>query len=274
MLPKKIARLFIVSTYLDEIAAFHRERAKLDSRDLDTLERDALSKENPGSFRDALMRSEFVALIAEVKRRSPSKGNLNSELNLDEVVERYVLGGARAISVLTDSKYFSGSLEDLRAVKSQCHLPILRKDFTVSPLDIYDAKLAGASAVLLIVAILSVSELGRLYRLAQDVGLEAVVEVHSSQEVEVALSVGAEIVGVNQRNLHTFEIDYELATKLIADLPSEVCKVAESGISDRYQIERVASAGCDAVLVGESLVIPSSDHLKVESFATVPRRVP
>ncbi len=262
-----------MSTYLDEIAAFHRERVRLDTRDLGLLELEAQSIERPDSFRDTLMGSEFVALIAEIKRRSPSKGVLNGELNLEEVVQRYVSGGASAISVLTDSKYFAGSLDDLRVARSKCGLPILRKDFTVSPLDIYDAKLAGASAVLLIVAILSVGELGRLYRLAHDVGLEAIVEVHSSQEVEVALSVGADIVGVNQRNLHTFEIDYELATKLIADLPSDVCKVAESGISDRYQIERVASVGCDAVLVGESLVLPTSDYLTVESFSTVPKRV-
>ena len=129
-----------MSTYLDDIAAFHREEARLDRRDLAELDRAASSTKSPPSFRGALMASESVSLIAEVKRKSPSKGVLNDKLDLDDVVKRYVRGGAKAISVLTDSQYFSGSLQDLEVVRSKCDLPLLRKDFTVSSRDVYDAK--------------------------------------------------------------------------------------------------------------------------------------
>jgi indole-3-glycerol phosphate synthase len=261
-----------MATYLDEIAAFHRDRARRDDRDERELYRAAEKAQSPTSFKDALTLGDQVALIAEIKRRSPSKGVIAKEIDLGEMVSHYVAGGASAISVLTDEKYFRGSMDDLVSVGALCKLPLLRKDFTVSVKDVLDAKIWGASAVLLIVAILAPGELVELLKVAQDLGVDALVEVHTLEELYRALEIGTDIVGVNQRNLHTFEVDYELAVKLLEKIPSGICKVAESGISNREQIERVAAAGCDAVLVGESLMRSRGNGDLVSALSTVPKR--
>lgn len=195
-----------------------------------------------------------MSVIAEVKRRSPSKGPLAPELDPALLAKTYATAGAVCLSVLTDSEFFGGSPADLELARGACELPVLRKDFTVSPADVCDARLMGADAVLLIVSALRGAELAELLALAGEVGLDALVEVHDEAEAERALSVGARIVGVNQRDLFTFQVDTDRAVRVGASLPAGVVKVAESGIRERRDVERLAAAGFDAVLVGEALV--------------------
>ncbi len=166
----------------------------------------------------------------------------------------YVVGGAACLSVLTDARYFGGSVDDLRAARGACDLPVLRKDFTVSELDVVDAALMGADAVLLIAAALSDGELGRFSARATALGLAALVEVHDDVELGRALEAGARLVGVNQRDLRTFAVDEDRAASLAARIPADVVAVAESGIRDGDDARRLADAGYDAILVGETLV--------------------
>ncbi len=207
----------------------------------------------PSDFRAALG-APGLSVIAEVKRRSPSRGDLAADLDPALQSKRYVDGGAAAISVLTEPDHFGGSNADLEAVRSAVDVPILRKDFTLDPVQIWEAKAIGASAVLLIVAILDDQTLEMLHDTAIDAGLAALVEVHSESEAERALQVGAEIVGVNNRDLTTFETDLATAERIAPMLSSVSLTVGESGIGSRADAERMAVAGYDAVLVGESLV--------------------
>jgi indole-3-glycerol phosphate synthase len=195
-----------------------------------------------------------MAVIAEVKRRSPSKGPLDPSLDPALVAVDYEAGGAACISVLTDEEYFAGSPADLGAARAACALPVLRKDFTVSLADVCDARLMGADAVLLIVAALDDEELSGFLSLAQELTLDAVVEVHDEAELERALDAGAQIVGVNQRDLMTFAVDAARAARLVQRIPPEVVAVAESGIRGEADAAALADAGYQAVLVGESLV--------------------
>jgi indole-3-glycerol phosphate synthase len=256
-------------TYLDDIVDFHRERASRDPRDW--RERlDALRFEGP-SFRTALQdrTSTNVKVIAEVKRRSPSKGWIGEHLDAAALAGDYQKGGASAISVLTDGPHFAGSVEDLESVRSATSLPILRKDFTVSANDVLDAAAMGASAVLLIVAALSDAELILFFDVATRCGLDALVEVHDSDEAGRALDAGAIIIGVNQRDLRTFEVNPDRAETVITTLPDNV---AESGLSSVEDIERAAAAGFDAVLVGETFVRSPQPANAVQAFAHVARR--
>ncbi len=193
-------------------------------------------------------------MIAEIKRRSPSKGDIAPVLDVADLARRYEAGGAAALSVLTDQTHFAGSAQDLRHARAATTVPVLRKDFTVSANDVCDARLMGADAVLLIVAALSDRELRVLLELAGELGIAALVEVHDEAEAERALASGASVVGVNQRDLRTFEVDGERALRVGRYLPGTVVKVAESGIGSRDQVARLAAAGYDAVLVGEALV--------------------
>ena len=238
-------------TILDEIVAAHRRAAAEDGRDLDRL-LEAAATAGPVATRDfrAALAEPGLSVIAEIKRRSPSKGDLAPNLDPALTAKSYAEGGAAAISVLTDGAYFGGSPEDLAAARQACDLPVLRKDFTVDPRDVADARLMGADAVLLIVAALGDAELARLHALAIDLGLAALVEVHDEEELDRALAAGAEIVGVNQRDLRTFEVDTALAARLLARVPPGVVAVAESGVRTRADVP----PGVDAVLVGESLV--------------------
>lgn len=203
-------------TYLDDIVAFHRQRAAADVRDWRERVDEAV-RSHP-SFADAVRTSTHsnVAVIAEVKRRSPSKGWINQGLDAGALAQAYAAGGASAISVLTDGPHFGGSLDDLATVRAAVALPMLRKDFTVSANDVIDAARAGASAVLLIVAALEDDELELFTSVAKRCGLDALVEVHDEREVARAVASGATIIGINQRNLRTFEVDprhAELATQ-------------------------------------------------------------
>ena len=207
----------------------------------------------PRDFAGAL-RTPGLSCIAEVKRRSPSKGDLDPDLQPDLVAKEYVAGGASCLSVLTDEEFFGGSVLDLQTAREASGLPVLRKDFTVTELDVIDARRMGADAVLLIAAALNDEELARFLARAVALGLAALVEVHDEEELDRALAAGARLVGVNQRDLRTFAVDHERACALAAPHPSEVVAVAESGIRDGEDSRRLAEAGYDAILVGETLV--------------------
>ena len=242
-----------MNTILDRILAAHRRAAAQDTRTLDELERAALAGSPVRPFRAALA-APGMGVIAEIKRRSPSKGELAPDLVPAVLAKAYADGGAACLSVLTDAEFFGGSVEDLVEARAACELPVLRKDFTVCKADVYDARAMGADAVLLIVAALSVEELRELHALVTDLGMAALVEVHDEEELQRALAAGANLVGVNQRDLHSFEVDTGRAERLAAAMPPGVVKVAESGIRDGGDVDRVAACGYDAVLVGESLV--------------------
>ena len=242
------------ATYLDRIVAHHREAADHDARPLQAL-LDAARAHSPARpFRGALAASDGLAVIAEIKRRSPSKGDLNVGLDPAALARDYQRGGAACISVLTDVEHFGGSIADLRQARQACDLPVLRKDFTVCERDVLDARLMDADCVLLIAAALDDAELAAFHRLAIEVGLDALVEVHDEAELERALTVGSTLIGVNQRDLVTFQVDHDRARRMAALLPATVVGVAESGVRGVADAVSLRAAGYHAVLVGESLV--------------------
>ena len=244
-----------MATYLDDILSVHRARAAADERAVERVLEQARRASPVRDFAGALTGArDRLAVIAEVKRRSPSKGPLAPDLVPGMLAAQYVAGGAAALSVLTDEAHFGGSAADLVEARSAVDVPVLRKDFTVSALDVADARFMGADAVLLIVAALDDAELRDLHALATELGLAALVEAHDEAEVERALTAGATIVGVNQRDLVTFEVDTDRAVRVAGAVPAGVIKVAESGIRDAGDAKRLAAAGYDAVLVGEHLV--------------------
>ncbi len=228
--------------------------AATDGRPLDELVDRAGRMTPTRGFARALTAADGLAVIAEIKRRSPSKGALNVDLDAAEVARAYETGGAACLSVLTDEEFFGGSVDDLATARAATALPVLRKDFTVSSHDVADARLMGADAVLLIAAALDRLDLIGLHQLATGIGLDVLVEVHDEPELEIALECGATLVGVNQRDLVTFEVDHERAARMAAAIPATVVKVAESGVRDRADAARLAAAGYDAILVGETLV--------------------
>lgn len=257
-------------TYLDAILENHRQRAAKDQREW-RVRVDEVRYDGP-SFALVLRKgsSPFIKVIAEIKRRSPSKGPLAPDLDVVALAKIYRDSGASAVSVLTDHDFFDGSLEDLQRVHKSVELPVLRKDFTVSENDVLDAAQAGASAVLLIVAALSNDELVSFIELAESCGIDALVEVHDVKEARRALDSGARIVGVNQRDLNTFDVDAEHAASVMDALPRECLTVCESGLSEVADVERAAQAGFDAVLVGEAFITAPDPSAIVKAFALVP----
>lgn len=243
-----------VPTYLDSIIATHRAAAGASERSRDDWRAAAADAPAPRDFAAALRAPDGVRVIAEIKRRSPSKGDLRPDLDPATLATQYEEGGAACLSVLTDTEYFGGSIDDLVAARAAVGIPVLRKDFTVDESDVFEARAVGADAVLLIVAALSEAELHTFMAAAAVCGIAALVEVHDHAELRRALDAGATIVGVNQRNLRTFEVDRDLAAALAPAIPSNVVKVAESGIRDAADVARLRDHGYDAVLVGESLV--------------------
>ncbi len=241
-------------TYLDRILAAHRATAAADGRRTDRLIDQTRELAPTTGFISALAETDGVAVISEIKRRSPSKGDLNPDLDPAAVAEAYRRGGASCLSVLTDEVFFGGSPDDLRAASSASGLPTLRKDFTVCANDVIDARLMGADAILLIVAALDDAELVDFHRLADELGLAVLVETHDEAEVERALTADARVIGVNQRDLVTFEVDTARAVRVAGTIPDDVVSVAESGIAGPSDLPPLAEAGFDAVLVGESLV--------------------
>jgi indole-3-glycerol phosphate synthase len=244
-------------TYLDRIVAAHRASAAADWRSLASLATAASDQPPPRPFAAALAATAAtgdLAVIAEIKRRSPSRGDLDVGLDAAAVAVAYQQGGAACLSVLTDEEFFGGSSADLRAARDAGSLPVLRKDFTVAAADVYDARVMGADAVLLIVAALSDGELAELHGLAAGLGMDALVEVHDEHELSRAVDLGADLIGVNQRDLLTFAVDPSRAARLAATMPAGVTRVAESGIDGPASAAALAAAGYDAVLVGETLI--------------------
>jgi indole-3-glycerol phosphate synthase len=243
-------------TYLDRILVAHREAAARDDRPLGPLVERASTMPATRGFRRALAAAplEETAVIAEVKRRSPSKGALAPKLDPAELARAYEDGGATCLSVLTDVEFFGGSPIDLAAARAACGLPVLRKDFTVCDNDVADARLMGADAVLLIVAALGDDELQQYLGLAGQLELDALVEVHDEAELERAMAAGADLIGVNQRDLVTFEVDTARAVRLGHLMPEGALGVAESGIRGGEDAAALREAGYRAVLVGETLV--------------------
>lgn len=245
-------------TYLDNILAWHRTRAANDPRDLSALIEEAMKCVPPRGFATALRNTPHLAVIAEIKRRSPSKGDLNAGLNSGSLAVEYQLGGASCLSVLTDVEHFGGSVSDLQDARNACSLPVIRKDFTVDKRDICDARIMGADCVLLIAAALTESEINEFLALAKQIDIDALVEVHDERELDIAVNAGASLIGVNQRDLVTFEVDQERAVQMAAHIPSACIKVAESGVRGRADAVALRNAGYHAVLVGEHLV--TSQH--------------
>jgi indole-3-glycerol phosphate synthase len=254
-----------MATYLDTIIAAHRDAASRDGRDLDALVAAAAARPATRGFAAALRRDR-LAVISEIKRRSPSKGDLFPDLDPAELARTYEAGGASCLSVLTDEAHFGGSVADLQAARAACALPVLRKDFTVDARDVADARLMGADAVLLIVAALSDDELRTFHGIATDLGLDVLVEVHDAAELDRAAAIGASLIGVNQRDLATFTVDRELAAKLRPSMPEGAVTVAESGVRDAADAAALRAAGYDAVLVGESLVTSDDPGAAVQEL--------
>jgi indole-3-glycerol phosphate synthase len=233
-------------------AALERRRAALP---LDEL-RDVAATRDPADdrpFAEALARPG-TSLIAEHKRRSPSAGDIRSGWSCADIVSAYERGGAAAISVLTEEEHFGGSLDDLRAARAATNLPILRKDFTVDPYMLWEARAAGADAVLLVVGAMPDADLAELHRGARELDLDAIVEVHKPEELEVALELDADVIGINNRDLADFSVDVSRTLDLLPDVPAGKVVVSESGIFERRQIDELEGVGVDAVLVGETVM--------------------
>jgi indole-3-glycerol phosphate synthase len=231
---------------------------------LDALDARIAAVDAPRGFREAL-KGEGISLIAEIKRATPSRGDLDLALNASDVAASYALGGAAAISVLTEPGEFKGSLEDLEAARSP-GLPVLRKDFIVDDYQVLESRAAGADALLLIVRALDDEQLSGLLKATEVLGMDALVEVYDAPELERALGAGARSVGVNHRDLTTFQIDPDRTARLAPSVPDDVLLVALSGVQSRDDVEYLSAAGADAVLVGESLVLADDPAAKIREL--------
>ena len=223
-------------------------------RPLNQVEAEALAQTAPLDALAALAPRESVHIIAEVKRSSPSKGTLAAIADPAALALDYQSGGASAVSVLTEGRRFGGSLEDLVAIRHAVRIPVLRKDFIAEPYQLFEARAAGADLALLIVAALNDATLTELFTLTNELGMTALVETHSADEVERALDLGADLIGVNARDLSTFELDQDLFGSLAVRIPSGVIRVAESAVQSAADVAHYRRAGADVVLVGEALV--------------------
>jgi indole-3-glycerol phosphate synthase len=258
---------------LDAILAHKREEvaASREARPLRDLEQAIAAGGDPQRDFRAALRQAGVSIIAEIKRRSPSGGELRPGASARDLAQSYAAHGAAALSVLTDARFFGGTAADLQTARSACSLPVLRKDFLVDEYQIFEARALGADAILLIVRALSAADLRTFLRLADDLGLHALVETHNAEEVQAALDAGARIVGVNNRDLDTLVTDPLLAPRLRSMVPPECVFVAESGISRPEQIACLAAANVDAVLIGEALVRAEDPGTMLEQLVTAGR---
>jgi indole-3-glycerol phosphate synthase len=236
----------IVEATRQEVEQRRRERPVAE------LER-ALGPRDDRPFSEALT-GPGISLIAEHKRRSPSAGAIREGFDVPDIVCAYERGGAAALSILTEPHFFGGSLEDLRIARESTRLPILRKDFIVDPYQVYEAAAAGADALLLIVAALEPRDLARLHAEARGIDLDVLVEVHDAEELEVALELDADVIGINNRDLTDFSVDVARTFELLSDVPAGKTVVSESGIGMREQLDELERVGVDAVLVGEALM--------------------
>ena len=240
---------------LDELV--HATRDAVRRRQRERSLSDLAAEVEPGRegrpFAEALSRPG-TSVIAEHKRRSPSAGTIRDGASCAEIVTAYERGGAAAVSILTEEEHFGGSLADLREARAATELPVLRKDFTIDPYQLYEAKVAGADGVLLVVGSLEQSDLASLYAQAQELDLDALVEIHDGEELERALELDCDVIGINNRNLEDFSVDIQRTFDLLADVPAGKVVVSESGIHHRGQIEELEQVGVDAVLVGEAIM--------------------
>lgn len=247
---------------LDEIMAHHREQLPKKMRSVPLADLRAFAAvADPTRDFYAVLKKPGVSLIAECKKASPSKGLMVPDYDPVQLAKTYQKAGASAISVLTDGRHFQGSLEHLRDVREAVKVPVLRKDFIFDPYQVYEARVAGADAVLLIAAVLSSAEMQELLTLIRQLGMEALVEVHSAAELETVLPLNPRIIGVNNRNLQTFEVDFENTARLRSMIPAELVVVGESGLKTMADVKAMAKIGVDAILVGETL-LKSKDVLK------------
>ena len=254
---------------LDEILAGVREdvASRQEQVPLDAL-REVAASAPPPLDAYAALRAPGVGVIAEVKRASPSKGQLAEIPDPAELAREYAAGGARAVSVLTEGRWFGGSLEDLTAVRAAVSCPVLRKDFVVSSYQVHEARAYGADIVLLIVAALDQNALMGLLERVESLGMTALVEVHTEDEADRAMEAGARVIGVNARDLKTLEIDQAVFERIAPGLPNTIVKIAESGVRGPHDLIRYAAAGADAVLVGEGLVTQKSPRDAVAELVT------
>jgi indole-3-glycerol phosphate synthase len=259
------------ASVLDEILAGVREDVELRQQRV-SLERvkELAAAAPPPLDAYAALRRPGVGVIAEVKRSSPSKGQLAEIPDPADLATEYAAGGARCISVLTEGRWFGGSLDDLVSVRAAVGVPVLRKDFVVSSYQVHEARAHGADLVLLIVAALEQKVLTGLLERIESLGMTALVEVHTEEEADRALEAGAQVIGVNARNLRTLEVDRSVFERIAPGLPNSVVKIAESGVRGPHDLIRYASAGADAVLVGEGLVTQKSPRDAVAELVNHP----
>jgi indole-3-glycerol phosphate synthase len=253
----------IIGTKREEVARLETSRS--------ALERAVRNAPAPRGFRAALAAPGRVALIAECKRRSPGAGDIFPDLDPVALTSGYERAGAAALSVLTDRRYFGGALEDLVAVRDATGIPLLQKDFIVSRIQLLEARAAGADAVLLIVRILSDALLAELHAEASALGMDVLVEVHDAAELERAVALGADLIGINNRDLSTFTTDLGTTERLAGAAPGDAVLVSESGIRSVADVERLGSAGVDAILVGETLLRAPDPEAEAASLAAVRR---
>jgi indole-3-glycerol phosphate synthase len=255
-------------TFLEEILSSTRDSVQSAKRGstLSELKKRARDREPPRGFAVALSNGTDLKLIAEVKQASPSRGVLRHPFDPVEIARIYEEEGAAAVSILTEERFFRGSLEHLRRVRGVIKLPLLRKDFVIDEYQVYEARVFDADAVLLIAAILDDSRLKDYQSLAWELGMAGLVEVHTELEKERALGAGARIIGINNRDLSTFKTDLETTFRLIRDIPDDRIVISESGIADRKDVERIRESGTDAVLIGESLITSPDIRLKIQGL--------
>jgi indole-3-glycerol phosphate synthase len=266
---------------LDEIMAWKRQEVpkQMEAAPLAQVKAFANLTPKPLDFAAALTAEPGASLIAEVKRASPSKGLIARDWDPSAIAETYSRNGAAAISCLTDARFFQGQLSYLTDIKEELRLkglktPVLRKEFIYHEYQIHEARMAGSDAILLIMAVLGDREVRDLLQLTHQLGMQALVEVHDEEEVERALAAGAQIIGVNNRNLKTFEVDIENTARLRKVIPADRILVGESGIRDTDDVKRMAGMGCDAILVGETFCkLPQRERgPKVREFVEVGRK--
>jgi indole-3-glycerol phosphate synthase len=240
---------------LDELVHATRDavRRRQQERSLSDLAAEVETGREGRPFAEALSRPG-TSVIAEHKRRSPSADTIRDGASCAEIVTAYERGGAAAVSILTEEEHFGGSLADLRDARAATELPMLRKDFTIDPYQLYEAKVAGADAVLLVVGALEQEDLASLYAQSRELDLDALVEIHDDEELERALELDCDVIGINNRNLEDFSVDIQRTFDLLADVPAGKVVVSESGIHHRGQIEELEQVGVDAVLVGEAIM--------------------
>jgi indole-3-glycerol phosphate synthase len=251
-------------TILEKIIEAKRPRVEAAKRNSDLQHTEPRGR--PHRFRDALSDRSRANIIAEFKRASPSKGWINNSREPAEAAAAYRDGGAAAISVLTEEDFFKGSLDDLRAVRERVDLPLLRKDFIIDEFQIRESAAAGADAILLIVSALSIDDLRQFQSIAHELGLDALVEVHDRDELDTAIDMGATLIGVNNRNLKTFEVSLDVCRELVGYAPDDALMIAESGIKTRDEVDELRALGYSAFLIGEILMRADGDKTNLEQL--------